>query len=157
MASSYDRCGAAHAGQEGRRDRAAGHGTRSHSTGSRRRTEQNGTLGRIQLGLALSAGKLTANAGRLLRVGGGASLPGIVARRIDPCVLRRTYLHGPVLPKNPWFTDHLIWQGLRRRRYGDVPPLAPLRDNAEERAHQAALRMALRSRGTMTALDATRW
>src|SRR5437588_2535208 len=118
-------------------DMAAGQSTRSH-----RQTEQDGPLERIQLGLALSAGKLTANAGRLLRVGGGASLPGIVARRIDPCVLRRTYLHGPVLPKNPWFTDHLIWQGLRRR-YGDVPPLAPLRDNAEERTHQAALRMAL--------------
>jgi UDP-N-acetylmuramyl tripeptide synthase len=41
------------------------------------------------LGLALSAGKLTANAGRLLRVGGGTSLPGIVARRIDPQVLRK--------------------------------------------------------------------
>jgi lipid II isoglutaminyl synthase (glutamine-hydrolysing) len=67
-----------------------------------------------------------------------------------------TYLHGPVLPKNPWFTDHLIWQGLRHR-YGDVPPLAPLRDNAEERAHQAALQTALHSRGRMTALDATPW
>jgi lipid II isoglutaminyl synthase (glutamine-hydrolysing) len=41
------------------------------------------------LGLALSAGKLTANAGRLLRVGGGTSLPGLVARRIDPGILRK--------------------------------------------------------------------
>jgi CobQ-like glutamine amidotransferase family enzyme len=63
---------------------------------------------------------------------------------------------APVLPKNPWFTDHLIWQGLRHR-YGDVAPLAPLRDNAEERAHQAALQMALRSKGKMTALEATPW
>ena len=55
---------------------AAGQSTRSH-----RQTEQDGPLERIQLGLALSAGKLTANAGRLLRVGGGTSLPGIVARR----------------------------------------------------------------------------
>ena len=109
---------------------AAGHGTRSCH-----RTEQHGTLGRIQLGLALSTGKLTANAGRLLRVGGGTSLPGIVARRIDPCVLRRTYLHGPVLPKNPWFTDHLIWQGLgaatatslRWRRCATTPRSAPTR------------------------------
>ena len=47
-----------------------------------------GPLDRIRLGLALSAGKLTTNAGRLLRVGGGTSLPGILARRIDPQVLR---------------------------------------------------------------------
>ncbi|HLZ25185.1 MAG TPA: hypothetical protein VKQ30_23940 [Ktedonobacterales bacterium] len=67
-----------------------------------------------------------------------------------------TYLHGPVLPKNPWFTDHLIWHGLRHR-YGDVAPLASLPDGAEERAHNMALRMALRSKGKMTALEATAW
>jgi CobQ-like glutamine amidotransferase family enzyme len=67
-----------------------------------------------------------------------------------------TYLHGPVLPKNPWFTDHLIWQGLRHR-YGEVAPLAPLPDGAEERAHEAALKMAMRLKGKMTALEATSW
>ncbi|HST89960.1 MAG TPA: hypothetical protein VLJ14_16425 [Ktedonobacterales bacterium] len=67
-----------------------------------------------------------------------------------------TYLHGPVLPKNPWLTDHLTWMGLRHR-YGDVEPLAPLPDGAEERAHRAALAMAMRSRGKMTALEATVW
>ncbi len=67
-----------------------------------------------------------------------------------------TYLHGPVLPKNPWFTDHLIWQGLRHR-YGEVAPLSPLPDGAEERAHDAALKMALRLKGKMTAMEATSW
>jgi len=67
-----------------------------------------------------------------------------------------TYLHGPVLPKNPWFTDHLIWQGLRHR-YGEVAPLATLHDGAEERAHEAALKMAIRMKGKMTALEATSW
>ena len=67
-----------------------------------------------------------------------------------------TYLHGPVLPKNPWFTDHLTWQGLRHR-YGDVAPLAPLPDGAEERAHEAALKMAMRLKGKMTAMEATVW
>jgi CobQ-like glutamine amidotransferase family enzyme len=67
-----------------------------------------------------------------------------------------TYLHGPVLPKNPWLTDHLILQGLRHR-YGDVAPLATLPDGAEERAHRAALQMAMRLKGKMTAMEATSW
>lgn len=67
-----------------------------------------------------------------------------------------TYLHGPVLPKNPWFTDHLIAQGLRHR-YGEVPALAPLPNGAEERAHAAALAMAIRLKGKMTAMEATVW
>jgi CobQ-like glutamine amidotransferase family enzyme len=67
-----------------------------------------------------------------------------------------TYMHGPVLPKNPWLTDHLIEQGLRHR-YGEVTPLAKLPDGAEERAHAAALQMAMRLKGRMTALEATSW
>jgi CobQ-like glutamine amidotransferase family enzyme len=67
-----------------------------------------------------------------------------------------TYLHGPVLPKNPWFTDYLIWQGLRHR-YGEVPALTPLPSSAEERAHEAALQMAIRMKGKMTALEPTPW
>src|SRR5215472_7115522 len=42
-----------------------------------------------RLALALSAGKLAGSTGRLLRVGGGTSFPGVVARRIDPQVLRK--------------------------------------------------------------------
>jgi hypothetical protein len=67
-----------------------------------------------------------------------------------------TYLHGPVLPKNPWFTDHLILAALRHR-YGAVDPLAPLPNGAEDRAHSAALQMALRLKGKMTAMAATNW
>ena len=67
-----------------------------------------------------------------------------------------TYLHGPVLPKNPWFTDFLTWQSLRHR-YGEVEPLAPLADGAEERAHEAAFKMALRMKGKMSAMEATVW
>lgn len=70
--------------------------------------------------------------------------------------LYATYLHGPVLPKNPWFTDHLILHGLRHR-YGNVAPLAPLVDGIEQRAHDTALKMAMRNRGRMTALEATSW
>ena len=67
-----------------------------------------------------------------------------------------TYLHGPVLPKNPWLTDHLTWMGLRHR-YGEIAPLATLPDGAEERAHAVALKMALKSKGKMTAMEATVW
>jgi hypothetical protein len=67
-----------------------------------------------------------------------------------------TYLHGPILPKNPWFTDHLIRAGLRHR-YAEVAPLAALPDGAEERAHSAAMQLAMRLKGKMTALEATAW
>lgn len=54
-----------------------------------------------------------------------------------------TYLHGPVLPKNPWFADHLLTLALRRR-YGPEAVLPPLDDALEERAHEAVRRRALR-------------
>jgi len=48
-----------------------------------------------------------------------------------------TYLHGPLLPKNPRFADHLIHTALCRR-FGLVD-LPPLDDALEARAHDAAL------------------
>src|SRR5437588_5632233 len=45
-------------------------------------------LERARLSLAISAGKLAGASGRFLRVGGGTSLPGLVARRIDPDILK---------------------------------------------------------------------
>src|SRR5256712_3761563 len=50
-------------------------------------TEPSG-LERARLALAISAGKLAGASGRLLRVGGGTSLRGLIARRIDPDVLK---------------------------------------------------------------------
>jgi len=47
-----------------------------------------------------------------------------------------TYLHGPLLPKNPWLADRLITLALRRR-YGEVA-LEPLPDLEEQRAADAA-------------------
>ncbi len=48
-----------------------------------------------------------------------------------------TYLHGPLLPKNPALTDHLLGTALAAR-YGEVP-LSPLDDRLELAAHAAAL------------------
>lgn len=67
----------------------------SSSTQTRREAEPEGALSRLQLELALSAGKLTASTTRLLKLGGGTSLPGIVARRIDPHVLRKVMVASP--------------------------------------------------------------
>ncbi|HTW00116.1 MAG TPA: glutamine amidotransferase [Streptosporangiaceae bacterium] len=57
-----------------------------------------------------------------------------------------TYLHGPVLPKNPWLADHLLSRALAHR-YQDADPLTPLTDHAEARASAAALRLARRPAG----------
>ena len=50
-----------------------------------------------------------------------------------------SYLHGPLLPKNPAFADHLLGLALARR-YGDAA-LAPLDDALEQQAHAAALKV----------------
>lgn len=49
-----------------------------------------------------------------------------------------TYLHGSLLPKNPWLADHLITCALYRR-YGNVEELAKLDDTIELAAHKAAI------------------
>ncbi len=48
-----------------------------------------------------------------------------------------TYLHGPVLPKNPAFADALLGAALQRR-YGERTRLAPLDDRLERRAASVA-------------------
>ncbi len=49
-----------------------------------------------------------------------------------------TYLHGPLLPKNAWFADHLTAAALGR----DRAELASLDDTLEDAAHAAARRAA---------------
>ena len=51
-----------------------------------------------------------------------------------------TYLHGPILPKNPGVTDWLIERALRRR--GEKVDLPPLDDSLELLAHDVAMRIA---------------
>ena len=62
-----------------------------------------------------------------------------------------TYLHGPVLPKNPWLADQLARIALSRRTGAPVV-LAPLDDAVETRNHDVALAKAMRNRGQRTAL-----
>lgn len=49
-----------------------------------------------------------------------------------------TYLHGSLLPKNPWFADHLIRCALKSRYNEDVE-LEPLDDSLEIAAHRSAV------------------
>jgi len=56
-----------------------------------------------------------------------------------------TYLHGPLLPRNPWFADWLLAQALARR-LGEPPELRPLPDGLEDEAHAVSASRA-RARG----------
>lgn len=57
-----------------------------------------------------------------------------------------TYLHGPLLPKNPWLADTLIAWALEHRT-GAPAHLEPLDDAMEDAAHAAAIARATRRRG----------
>jgi lipid II isoglutaminyl synthase (glutamine-hydrolysing) len=56
-----------------------------------------------------------------------------------------TYLHGPLLPRNPWLADWLIGQALARRA-GEPVALEPLEADFEPDAHRVAAERA-RTRG----------
>lgn len=56
-----------------------------------------------------------------------------------------TYLHGPLLPRNPWLADWLLEQALEHRT-GERIRLAPLGDELEGEAHAVSIRRA-RQRG----------
>jgi lipid II isoglutaminyl synthase (glutamine-hydrolysing) len=57
-----------------------------------------------------------------------------------------TYLHGPLLPRNPWFADWILARALAHATNGDPPELDPLADELEAEAHAVSARRA-RDRG----------
>jgi CobQ-like glutamine amidotransferase family enzyme len=57
-----------------------------------------------------------------------------------------TYLHGPLLPRNPWLADWLLARALAHATGGDPPELEPLSDSLEQAAHRVASERA-RARG----------
>ncbi len=66
---------------------------------------------------------------------------------VEGCRWRRvygTYLHGPLLPRNPWFADHILGEALAH--LGAPVELAPLPDALEAEAHRVSAERA-RSRG----------
>ena len=49
-----------------------------------------------------------------------------------------TYLHGPLLPRNPWFADHMLREALAHATGGEPPELEPLGDELETEAHRVS-------------------
>ena len=56
-----------------------------------------------------------------------------------------TYLHGPLLPRNPWFADWVLGQAVAHRT-GKEPVFDPLPDTLEAQAHEVSAGRA-RARG----------
>jgi CobQ-like glutamine amidotransferase family enzyme len=57
-----------------------------------------------------------------------------------------TYLHGPLLPRNPWFADRLLAEALAHATGGEPGELEPLADVLELEAHAVSAARA-RARG----------
>ena len=81
--------------------------------------------------------------GRVVHGFGNDGRSGFEGCRIGRAV--GTYLHGPLLPRNPWFADWILAQSLAHR-LGEPPELAPLPDELERSAHELAAARA-RQRG----------
>jgi CobQ-like glutamine amidotransferase family enzyme len=94
------------------------------------------------------------HAGRTILDDGAAPLGRVLAgfgndggSGYEGCRYRRvygTYLHGPLLPRNPWFADRLLEEALAHAGVGES--FAPLADELEHEAHEVSARRA-RARG----------
>jgi CobQ-like glutamine amidotransferase family enzyme len=81
--------------------------------------------------------------GRVVAGFGNDGESGFEGARVGSAV--GTYLHGPLLPRNPWLADWLLAQALEHRN-GAPAELDPLPDELEREAHVVAAARA-RSRG----------
>jgi lipid II isoglutaminyl synthase (glutamine-hydrolysing) len=80
--------------------------------------------------------------GRVIAGFGNDGASGFEGCRVGTAV--GTYLHGPLLPRNPWLADWLLARALAHR--GESPELADLPDSLEQDAHLVSAARA-RSRG----------
>ena len=81
--------------------------------------------------------------GRVVAGFGNNGKDGFEGARVEGAV--GTYLHGPLLPRNPWLADWLLAQALAHRT-GEALQLEPLEDELEAEAHVVSADRA-RSRG----------
>ena len=58
-----------------------------------------------------------------------------------------TYLHGPLLPRNPWLADWLLGRALAHATGGEPPLLAELEDTLEQDAFRVSAERARRRGG----------
>ena len=70
--------------------------------------------------------------GRVVAGFGNDGESGLEGARVGTAV--GTYLHGPLLPRNPWLADWLLARALEHRD-GEAPELEPLPDDLEHEAH----------------------
>jgi hypothetical protein len=82
--------------------------------------------------------------GRVLHGFGNDGSSGLEGCRLGRAV--GTYLHGPLLPRNPWLADWLLSQALAHATGTDPTELTPLPDELEEEAFRVAAERA-RKRG----------
>ena len=82
--------------------------------------------------------------GRVIDGFGNDGASGYEGCRVERAV--GTYLHGPLLPHNPWLADWLLAQAAAHRSGGEPPELEPLDDSLEAEAHAISAARA-RSRG----------
>jgi CobQ-like glutamine amidotransferase family enzyme len=97
--------------------------------------------GRTLAGFENHAGRTTLEEGaeplgRVLSGFGNDGESGYEGCRVGRAV--GTYLHGPLLPRNPWFADWLLSQALGHATGGHPPELEPLADELEREAHVVA-------------------
>ena len=74
--------------------------------------------------------------GRVLHGFGNDGTSGFEGCRLERAI--GTYLHGPLLPRNPWLADWLLAQALAHGRGGEPPILEPLPDELEVEAFRVA-------------------
>jgi lipid II isoglutaminyl synthase (glutamine-hydrolysing) len=82
--------------------------------------------------------------GRLVAGFGNDGESGFEGCRVGRAV--GTYLHGPLLPRNPWLADWLLSQALAHATGGEPLRLEPLDDRLEAEAHDVSAQRA-RDRG----------
>ena len=74
--------------------------------------------------------------GRVVHGFGNDGQSGVEGCRVGRAI--GTYLHGPLLPRNPWLADWLLAQALAHASGSEPPELEPLEDELETQAHGIA-------------------
>jgi CobQ-like glutamine amidotransferase family enzyme len=82
--------------------------------------------------------------GRVVAGFGNDGQSGFEGCRVERAI--GTYLHGPLLPRNPWLADWLLAQAAAHRSGGEPPVFEPLDDELEAEAHAVSAARA-RARG----------
>ena len=83
--------------------------------------------------------------GRVVHGFGNDGASGVEGCRLGNAV--GTYLHGPLLPRNPWLADWLLARALAHAGAGEPPALESLPDVLEEQAFRVAAERARRRGG----------